>query len=319
MVTEQEWSKLVATVVDEKLDDAERFMTGEAEEPELKRLLSEEEPRTELQPYIERLQQRSQYLGFINSVLVTDKKALVLAAAPVGPPEYRMKPVIGNAYLYREWFNGEADFLKEKREPRQPARRPRQELGLTLAYKGTQAGSPMLVALAVPVRKEPKGEILGVLQATIHVKTFSQWLEKVEVSRGGRCPARFSLLLNHRQLVRHPCLSDEELLDKVEDKYVDESSEKNLLKGEMNFQDPLRRGVRYFAAASPFETEGDDHRRFREGDGDEDGSGDHRQWTALVLHDRASAIPGLSVTILPVLLLAGVTGFVGYLLFRDRQ
>jgi hypothetical protein len=232
------------------------------------------------------MRDRANHFGFVNSVLVTDKRARVLA----GAPEDRMKTVIGKSYPYREWFNGERDFLEEKETPREP----RSALGLTLAYESTQEDKPMLVALATPVRSEQNGEVLGVLQSTINLNKFNSWLVDVE-SKGGECPIRYALLLNRDQLIRHPC--PREKLPR--DGYGKEAAiEPLLLAGAVeDFRDPLGTGEEYFAATKRFSDNGD----FR----------------AVVLHDKAWAIPKLWLMIVPGLLLAGVTVWVGFLLSRD--
>ncbi|HEY7816675.1 MAG TPA: hypothetical protein VIG29_00545, partial [Vicinamibacteria bacterium] len=178
----RDWATLVATVVDDKLRFAKSFMDTEAKQRELRLLLFEPVDDVAFQHYIERLYDRASHFGFVNTVLVTDRDALVRAAAPLD----RMKGVIGRSYPYREWFNGKRDFLDEKETPREP----RSELGLTLAYESTQEDKPMLIALATPVWSEPGGEILGVLQSTINLNKFNQWLADVETKEGGDCPDR---------------------------------------------------------------------------------------------------------------------------------
>jgi hypothetical protein len=155
----------------------------------------------------------------------------------------------------------------------------------------------MLIALATSVRTEqPAGEILGVLQGTIDLVMFNRWLVDIE-NMDGECPVRFSLLLNRDQLIRHPCPLGAGL---PEDGYGSEPSVARLLRSgaASHFRDPLGSGVDYFAATS----------RFVKSD----------QWRALVLHDRARALPALGLTFFPVVLLAGVTAWVGYLLFREH-
>ena len=286
-----EWAELVATVVDDKLRFAKSFLEAEAQQVELRQLLGDTDSadRAALQTYMEHLYGRTRPFGFVHTVLVTDTRAEVLAAAP----KERMKIVIGRSYPYREWFNGEQDFLDEKEKLREP----RGTLGLTLAYESTQEDKPMLIALATPVRTEDTGgDVLGVLQGTINLNKFNQWLADVE-TKDGECPIRFSLLLNRDQLIRHPCPGGAEL---PKDDYAgDPSVAKLLLSGAAeNFRDPLASDRAYFAASSSF-IEND-------------------QWRAVVLHNRARALPQLWLMIVPGLLLAGVTTWVGYLLLREH-
>jgi hypothetical protein len=285
----REWAKLVATVVDDKLRFARSFMETEAMKRELRLLLLEPVDDVALQHYVEQLHDRASHFGFVNTLLVADRNALVHAGAPFD----RMKAVIGRSYPYREWFNGERDFLEEKETPRQP----RSVLGLTLAYESTQEDKPMLIALALPVWSEPSGEILGVLQSTINLNKFNQWLVDVETTTGGGCPDRFALLLNRDQLLRHPCPGDNPL---PRDDYGKEASVAPLfLAGAVeDFKDPLGSGVEYFAATSRFAGNSD--------------------WRALVLHDKASALPKLWLTIVPGVLLAAVTAWVAFLLYREN-
>jgi len=288
----REWAKQVATVVDDRLRFARTFIEVEAQQDALRRLLrdpSSEERRAELQAYMEELRGRAEHFGFIHTVLVTDGSARVLA----GAPKKTLEGVIGRSYPYREWFNGEGDVLNEKDKPREP----RKQAGFSLAYKSTQKEGPMLIALATPVKTdEPGGDILGVLQGTIDLVMFNNWLVDVE-NVDGECPSRFSLLLNRDQLIRHPCPVGAGL---PEDGYGKEPSVANLLRSgaASNFRDPLGSGVAYFAATSHF-VKSD-------------------QWSALVLHNKARALPALRLTIFPVLLLAGVTAWVGYLLLREH-
>jgi hypothetical protein len=284
----RDWATLVATVVDDKLRFAKSFMATEAQAQDLRLLMQEPADEVALMHYVEGLRARANHFGFVNTVLVADTHARVLAAAPLD----RMKAVIGRSYPYREWFNGERDFLEEKETPREP----RRELGLTLAYESTQEDKPMLIALATPVWSEPGGEILGVLQSTINLNKFNQWLVSVE-TKDGECPVRFALLLNRDQLIRHPCPGENPL---PRDGYGKEASVAPLLLAGTaeNFKDPLGSGGRYFAATSRFV--------------------ENRDWTALVLHEESRALPKLWLMIVPGILLAGVTAWVGYLLTRDR-
>jgi hypothetical protein len=288
----REWAKQVATVVDDRLRFAKTFIEVEAQQEALKRMLrdpSSDERKADLQAYMEELRGRAEHFGFIHTVLVTDRHALVLA----GAPKKTLEGVIGSSYPYREWFNGERDVLGEKDK----AREPRQEAGFSLAYKSTQKDGPMLIALATPVRtEEPGGDVLGVLQGTIDLAMFNKWLLDVE-NMDGECPIRFSLLLNRDQLIRHPCPVGAPL---PEDGYGTDPSVANLLRSgsASDFRDPLGSGVAYFAATSSFVRSD--------------------QWRALVLYNQERALPTLWLTIFPVLLLAGVTTWVGYLLLREH-
>ncbi len=200
--------------------------------------------QADLQAHMEHLHGRARPFGFVQTVLVTDENARVLA----GAPEDLLKGVIGKSYPYREWFNGEQDVLDEKEKPREP----RRTLGLTLAYESTQEDRPMLIALATPVWAGDTGggAVLGVLQGTIDLKKFNQWLVDVETKDGdGECPIRFSLLLNRDQLIRHPCPGEYVL---PEDDYGNEPSVAKLLESGAveNFRDPFGPGAAYFAASS---------------------------------------------------------------------
>jgi hypothetical protein len=136
-----------------------------------------------------------------------------------------------------------------------------------------------------------------VLQSTINLNKFNQWLVDVETTTGGGCPDRFALLLNRDQLLRHPCPGDNPL---PRDDYGKEASVAPLfLAGAVeDFKDPLGSGVEYFAATSRFAGNSD--------------------WRALVLHDKASALPKLWLTIVPGVLLAAVTAWVAFLLYREN-
>ena len=153
----------------------------------------------------------------------------------------------------------------------------------------------MLIALATPVRREPGGEILGVLQSTINLNKFNSWLADVE-TKDGECSIRFALLLNRDQLIRHPC--PREKLPR--DDYGKEASVASLLLAGAveDFRDPLGSGEEYFAATYPFV--------------------ENSEWRAVVLHDKAWALPKLWLMIVPGLLLAGVTAWVAYLLSREH-
>ncbi len=186
--------------------------------------------------------------------------------------------------------------LEEKEKPREP----RRKLGLTLAYESTQEDKPMLIALATPVWSDDKGggAVLGVLQGTINLKKFNQWLVDVETKDGGECPIRFSLLLNRDQLIRHPCPGENVL---PEDDYGQGAVRRQAPRigsGSRTFETPSAPAQPYFAASS----------RFVEND----------TWKAVVLHNRARALPQLWLMVAPGLLLAAVTVWVGYLLFREH-
>lgn len=112
-----------------------------------------------------------------------------------------------------EWFHGATETSESE------AIAPRQQGGLTLAYRGPAPSHPILLAVAAPVRAEKarehlwddevgSGRIIGVLAATLELGTFNKWLDQAEESPAeDGCPDRFTVLMHRDQLVRHPCVA----------------------------------------------------------------------------------------------------------------
>jgi hypothetical protein len=259
--------------------DLRALVTAEAaaSNPEDKEIL-----QAEIQAYTASLYEDYKDRHFHNWV-VADREAVVIARSPFDAN------VVGSRYAYREWFTGKAE-VKPDEVP--PDFAPRDEVGLTLAFKSTARGNPILISVAGPIRSLDTNEEIGVLSATIHLLTFNAWLETSEGERlASGCPPRLAILVNRDQLVRHPCPADAALNPPVSKERFFETPEVQALLREADatveeYHDPLRPGETYLAAFSRLEENSD--------------------WLAMVQHDRSTATA-------PVTQLAGQIQWLGWL------
>ena len=200
--------RVAAAALSDKLQDAIRRVEEEAANPSLRELLeqlaaarterSHAAAREALQRHIDQIHAREQ--SRIQIWAVADRDAYLWARAPYDAT------IIGQNYRYREWFNGAVELPSDTQTPA----RPRAVTGFSLAFTSTAVNRPLIIGLASPIfartSAAPEREIIGVLNAGIHLQTFNRWLEIAEnLPRGGGCPDRFVLLLHRTQLIRHPC------------------------------------------------------------------------------------------------------------------
>ncbi len=257
------YGQLISAVVDRNLSAVERRVSRESEQPELHRLVAMRSSQS-LQAYTDALYETYRDRFFHNWV-VSDTNAVVLARAPFD------EGVVGARYAYREWFTGNEDIPRDQAPN---IATPRSETGLTLAFESTASGNPILVSVASPIVSGSK--TIGVLMATLHLKTFNAWLEEAEGPRSSSgCPTRFAVLLNRGQLVRHPCPSGDAPEPPVgRAEYFERAAVQTLLSTPEGFTDaypdPLRGGLAYLAAFVSFQ--------------------DNPDWATIVEHDRVEAM-----------------------------
>jgi hypothetical protein len=268
-------ARVIAAVVDRNLSAVQRRVAREAGRRDLGTLMAAEAAASnptdreilhaELQAYTASLYDDYKDRHFHNWV-VADRDAVVLARSPYD------EGVVGRRYAYREWFTGRAEV---KPEDVPPDVAPRDAVGLTLAFKSTAQGNPVLISVASPIRSPEGDSILGVLSATLHLKTFNEWLVTSEGHlMDDGCPSRMAILINSGQLVRHPCPDDSSPQPPVsKDLFFDTPDVQKLL-NETDaaieaYKDPLRSGETYLAAFSRLE--------------------DNSDWFAIVQHDRSAA------------------------------
>ncbi len=257
-------AQVIAAVIDRNLSAVKRRVSREAEREALRGLMSAEAKATgekqrvriqnELQTQMAELHEDYKDRHFHNWV-VTDRNAVVIARAPFDAK------VVGSRYAYREWFTGRPETKPEEVPPDVA---PRDQVGLTLAFKSTATASPLLISVASPIwspeAESGSKEVLGVLSATIHLQTFNEWLQTSEgPTNEDGCPTRMAILINRNQLVRHPCPSPEGPSPPASSElFFDLPAVQNLL-GESDhttedYRDPLRPGQTYLAAFSRLET-----------------------------------------------------------------
>ena len=257
------FGELVSAVVDRNLSAVQRSVSRESEQQALKRLVRTGRS-TVLQSYTDELYETYRDRSFHNWV-VTDTNAVVLARSPFDDG------VVGSRYTYREWFTGNEDVPRDE-APEVAV--PRSNTGLTLAFESTASGHPILVSVASPIVSD--SNVIGILMATLHLETFNEWLEEAEgpPSETG-CPARFAVLLNRGQLVRHPCPADGAAKPPIGRAQYYEKSEVQRLRSAPEgfgdaYPDPLREGTPYLAAFVEFR--------------------DNPDWSTIVQQDRAEAM-----------------------------
>jgi hypothetical protein len=268
-------TRVIAAVVDRNLSAVQRRVAREAGRRDLGALMAAEAAASnpaareilhaEIQAYTASLYDDYKDRHFYNWV-VANRDAVVLARSPYDDR------VVGSRYAYREWFTG---LPEVKPEDVPPDVAPRDEVGLTLAFKSTAQGNPVLISVASPIRSPEGGEVLGVLSATLHLKTFNEWLETSEghLMEDG-CPPRMAILINRSQLVRHPCPDDSAPQPPVSRDLFFDTPEVQKLLSETDavleeYRDPLRSGETYLAAFSRLE--------------------DNSDWYAIMGHDRSAA------------------------------
>ena len=279
-------AKVAAAAVDYNLSGVVRRVSREASRPRLESLVAQAGSDSKaLQDYADDLYDSYRQRHFFSWV-IADRQAVALARAPFD------SRVVGSPYGYREWFSGRVESLQGGDQP--VISSPRTEIGLTLAFRSTAEGEPVLISVAAPifggipsVPSAPSAgslfspsppEPLGVLAATLHLETFQEWLARAESFGEETCPKRMILLLTRGQLVRHPCPPDAAPpLPVGSAQFVEQDSVRELLSSDTltsaEFEDPLNPGVEYLAAAAKLET--------------------HPDWTALVLEERANALAPL--------------------------
>ena len=291
---------VVSAAVDRNLSAIMRRVSREAERDDLRELMRappSDRPR---------LHERSQALTdqlyelyrdrFFYSWVLADAEAIALARSPFD------QRVIGHGYAYREWFSGQVEQMLGD----QPVvASPRREVGLTLAFRSTAEGQPVLISVAAPIaldaqQGETEPEMAkGVLAATLHLETFNEWLSSTETVRDDNaCPDRFVVLLNRGQVVRHPCPAASSPSPPVAPEvFFHQPAVQALLEREPmthpDFEDPLRPGERFLAAAQRLES--------------------HPDWVAIVLQDRQAAVAPVEALADRLVWLARIAGAVGFL------
>lgn len=266
-------AQMAAAAVDYHLSAVERRVSREAADPELARRIASGAPLPELQAYSDRLYETYKARQFFSWV-ISDHRATALARSPFD------ERVVGSSYAYREWFSGRV----ESTQGDLPIDvEPRQDVGLTQAFRSTAEGSPLLVSVAAPVRAEESNTTVGVLAAMVQLETFQEWLEGAERADAGGCPERLVLLLDRGQLVRHPCPGGGAESRLPMATYGESDGVRRLLEAaetggsaamvSESFIDPLRPGQIYLAAASRLQR--------------------HPDWLCLVLQERPRALAPL--------------------------
>jgi len=257
LVLQLDIAQVTAAALDSSLTTVRRRVSREAARPALVALVEalqgaprgarRDRLRAELQTYNESLQSVYRRQDCF-SWLVAAADGEMLARAPFDPG------VVGKNYAFREWFTGIEEVPADLGAP---GGAPRQTTGLTLAFRSTAEGHPVMVGVGTPIRSapEPGGDVIGVLAATILLPTLNEWLSVAESRNGDLdCPQRFTVLMNRRQLVRHPCLGpDRSLPIPAEDYYARESVQALLQASDSvssNYADPLREDEIHLAAVS---------------------------------------------------------------------
>jgi hypothetical protein len=243
----------VSTVVDRNLSAARRQVEREAESAEVAQLIAAAGRGDRLA--VVRLQERTDALyetykdRSLHNWVIADANATVLTRAPIDPS------VIGQRYTYREWFSGRPD-VPAAEAPAVAA--PRQQASITRAFRSTAAGRALVVSVASPIwiTERDTRRVVGVVSATIHLDTFNQWLVEAEGEKDASgCPARFAVLLNQSQLVRHPCpTAGSPPLPVEPDGYSEREAVQHLWTSANGrsaaFADPLRSDRSYLAAGA---------------------------------------------------------------------
>lgn len=298
-------AQVVSAAVDRNLSAIQRRVHREAQRDDLHELyrdadLDPRQRRRRAQALTDQLY--SLYRDrFFYSWVLADARAVALARSP-----YDAR-VIGHGYAYREWFSGQVEPMLGD----QPAvASPRREVGLTLAFRSTAEGEPILISVGAPILLEDRAQVAadrapasppvaGVLAATLHLETFNEWLSSTEtVDAGSECPDRFVVLLNRGQVVRHPCPAASSPTPPVApEAFFHQPAVQDLLAGEPmtdgDFADPLRPGERFLAVAKALEH--------------------HPDWIAIVLQDRRAAVAPVEALTERLGTLARIAGVVGLL------
>ncbi len=243
----QGMARIGAASVDRNLAAVVRRLEREGGREELADLLrnvaSGVDGRAPLQEFVDQLYQDYRGRHFYSWV-VADRRAVAQARSPFDAR------VVGQRYDYREWFSGLEEQAADRSRTGDDPIEPRKGTGLTLAFRSTAEGNPILMSVATPILAPDDGtspEVLGVLTATLPLAAFYEWLEGTEGrSSGQACPERFVLLTHRGQLLRHPCPDIGDPQAPVDrDGFFSTAPVQDLLSGGVSrgFRDPLRPGL----------------------------------------------------------------------------
>jgi hypothetical protein len=193
---DQVTARLIASVVQEKLDDRADTLKHRARSPELAQAVKRKESRDQLRARL-RGYKEADLEGFFFKWTLADERGFLLADVIPEDDLYE------KCWAWRDWFNGTGHKFGHEGEPFDPVR----TLHISQPYvsKGVdEHGQPRPLSLSItcPVFDPADAHtVLGVLVGTMHVCALHDWLE----GAGFEDTHAFPVLLNERRhCLLHP-------------------------------------------------------------------------------------------------------------------
>jgi hypothetical protein len=82
-------------------------------------------------------------------------------------------------FSWRDWFNGQGD-----REPGQ-VMPPLRQTHISAPYVSSAPNHPMFISISVPIRDQPAGEVVGVLEGAVLLEEMNAWLNSSNIGTDG--------------------------------------------------------------------------------------------------------------------------------------
>jgi serine/threonine protein kinase len=186
-------ARLLAYKVQDQLIDLRTLVSKHAGQQELATLIRTDN-RDGLQKALAALLNENKDIkGYVCRCVAFDARGKLLAIYPSAAASVE---AVGQNFAYRDYFNGERDYLESAAAMKQP-RAPLRRLHLSQPFASTIKGDKLLFCISSPVRDDGRKPPVGVLMAAIRLTDLNQWLSDVTIDDG------FAVLVNRHGNVLH--------------------------------------------------------------------------------------------------------------------
>lgn len=202
--SEQVTARLIANIVEEKLNERVRLLTGQAQGPELARAVMGDAPRERLRGLLQTFKQADPHHFFFKLTLA-DRQGRIVADEPQEPGSWDKN----QRWCWRDWFNGQGNKFGHEAGWFEPVNRSH----ITQPYmaQGTATSNrrdSLTISISTPLRDpDDPTRVVALLVGSVHVDDLHSWIDGAGFS-DGNCFAslyneRYHCLLHHDQeLVR---------------------------------------------------------------------------------------------------------------------